>query len=117
MCLKKWSYAFAALAYVAFLSGCSSGSSPNSPNTLTPQVQSGTVSMIVSDDSTEDWAGIDVKVLSIALVPQGGGANVTAYSAPSPAPAINLVELDQLGEILGNVTVPAGTYTAAELTI
>jgi hypothetical protein len=30
---------------------------------------------------------------------------------------INLVQLDQLGEILGNVQVPAGTYTGAALTI
>src|SRR5450432_4131523 len=117
MYLKKWSYGFAVLACGAFLCGCSSGSSPTSPGTPAPQAQNGTVSMIVSDDSTEDWAGIDVKILSIALTPQGGGANVTVYTAPSPAPGINLVELDQLGEILGNITVPAGSYTAAQLII
>jgi hypothetical protein len=117
MYLKKWSYGFAVLACGALLCGCSSGSSPTSPGTPAPQAQNGTVSMIVSDDSTEDWAGIDVKILSIALTPQGGGANVTVYTAPSPAPGINLVELDQLGEILGNITVPAGSYTAAQLII
>ncbi len=116
MQVKKWCNTFLALAFVALLSGCSSGSgsSGGNPN---PLPQNGTVSMIISDASSEDWAGINVKVLSIALVPQGGGANVTVYTAPSPAPAINLVELDQLGEILGNVTVPAGTYTGAQVTI
>ena len=56
-------------------------------------------------------------MLSIALVPQGGGSNVTVWSAPSPAPYINLEQLDQLAEILGNVNVPPGTYTAAVLTV
>ncbi len=73
--------------------------------------------MLVSDDPAEDWAAVDVKVLSIALVPQGGGTPVTVYTAPSPAPSVNLVQLDQLGEILGNVSVPAGTYTGAVITI
>jgi len=73
--------------------------------------------MMVSDASTEDWATIGVKILSIALIPQGGGTNVTAYTAPSPAPIINLVQLDQLGEIIGNATVPVGTYTGAVVTV
>ena len=73
--------------------------------------------MLVSDDPAEDWAAVDVKVLSIALVPQGGGTPVTVYTATSPAPSVNLVQLDQLGEILGNVSVPAGTYTSAVITI
>ncbi len=73
--------------------------------------------MLISDASTEDWATIGVKVLSIALVPQGGGSNVTVYTAPSPAPTVNLAELDQIAEILGNVSVPVGTYTGAVLTI
>ncbi len=71
----------------------------------------------VSDASSEDWATIGVKVLSIALVPQGGGANVTVYTAPTPAPVVNLAELDQIAEILGNVSVPVGTYSGAVLTI
>jgi hypothetical protein len=73
--------------------------------------------MIISDASAEDWATIGVKVLGIALIPQGGGANVTVYTAPDPAPFINLVQLDQLGEILGNASVPVGTYTGAVITV
>ena len=116
---KKWSGAILALAFVVLFSGCGSGSSSSSGGdpTPAPQPQNGTVSLLVSDASTEDWAGINVKILSIALVPQGGGSTVTIYTCPHPAPGINLVQLDQLGEILGNVTVPAGTYTGAQLTI
>jgi hypothetical protein len=75
------------------------------------------VSVIVSDDSTDDWATIGVKVLSIALTPQGGGTPVTVYTAPNPAPYINLLQLDQLGEILGNTSIQPGTYTAVTLTV
>lgn len=101
----------------AVLAACggSSGSSMSPPVSTTPQ--SAPMSLLVSDASNEDWATIGVKILSIALVPQGGGSNVTVYTAPSPAPIVNLAQLDQIAEILGNVSVPTGTYTAAVLTL
>ena len=79
--------------------------------------QSGNVNMIISDASTEDWATIGVKIVSISLVPQGGGSPVSVFTAGSTVPTINLVQLDQLGELLGTLSVPAGTYTAAILTV
>lgn len=103
-----------------FAIGCGSSGSSSTGGTNTsqaPAVQSGTVNMMVSDASNENWATIGVKVLAIALVPQGGGTPVTVYTAPTPAPVINLVQLDQLSEILGNLSVPVGTYTSANLTI
>src|SRR5271163_1483646 len=103
----------------AVLAACGGGGSSNGsaadPAPMAPQTSS--VSMLISDASTEDWAAIDVKILSIALVPQGGGANVTVYSAPMQVPTVNLAQLDQIAEILGNVAVPAGTYTGAVLTV
>jgi hypothetical protein len=110
----------ASAALTLFSFGCSSGSSTSAPSGsggTTPLAQNGTVSLIVSDSPTEDWATIGVRVLSIALTPQGGGAPVTVYTAPSPAPYINLLQLDQLNEILGNVSVPVGTYTGAVVTV
>ncbi len=110
-----------ALASMMVLSvGCGSSSSSSTPTptpTPTPTAQNGTVNVIVSDASTDDWATIGVKVLSITLTPQGGGTAVTVYTAPSPAPYVNLLQLDQLGEILGNAEISAGTYTAVTLTI
>jgi len=100
--------ALVALLSLVVACGASNDSSPS---------QTGTVSLMLSDSSTEDWSLIGVKVLSIALVPQGGGAPVTVFTAPTPAPVVNLVQLDQLGEILGNVQVPPGTYTRALVTI
>ncbi len=93
------------------------GSSGSAPLSSAPSAQNGNVSMLISDASSEDWATIGVKVLSIALVPQGGGSNVTVYTAPSTVPMVNLAELDQIAEILGNSSVPVGTYTAAVLTV
>jgi hypothetical protein len=79
--------------------------------------QDGSLSMVLSDDATQDWATIGVKVLSVTLTPQGGGNPVTIYTAPTPAPFINLVQLDQLGEIIGNAPIPAGTYGQAIITV
>jgi hypothetical protein len=79
--------------------------------------QNGTLNMLVSDASTEDWATIGVEILSISLVPQGGGSPVNVFTAGSTAPTLNLVDLDQLGDILGSLSVPANTYTGAILTI
>jgi len=63
-----------------------------------PTPQSGTMPWFLSDASSEDWATIGVKILSIALTPQGGGSDVTVYTAPAQPPAVNLEQLDQLGE-------------------
>jgi Domain of unknown function (DUF4382)/Domain of unknown function (DUF5666) len=101
----------------AVTAACSGGSGGSAMDPPTSQPQSAPMSMLISDASSEDWATIGVKILSIALVPQGGGSNVTVYTAPSPAPVVNLAQLDQIAEILGNVSVPVGTYTAAILTV
>ena len=105
----------AAAAMLFVTMGCGSGSSNS--NNPPPPGQNGTVSLLVSDDSTEDWATIGVRVLSVSLTPQGGGSDVTVFTASNPAPYINLLQLDQLSEILGNVPVPAGTYTGATITV
>jgi len=99
----------------AALGACGGGGSGSA--TLTPTAMSGTMPLTISDASSDDWATIGVKVLSIALVPRGGGSAVTVWTAPTPAPYVNLEQLDQLGEILGNVSVPVGTYTGAVITI
>jgi hypothetical protein len=94
---------------VSSMSASSSGSSSTT--------QSGSMPLIVSDASSDDWALVGVQVQSIALVPQGGGDNVTVFTAGSSAPYLNLEQLDNLGEILGNVSVPVGTYTGAVVTV
>jgi hypothetical protein len=103
-----------ASALPLLFAGCN-GSGFSIPVT-NPALQNGVVPMVIQDASTEDWATIGVKILSISLNPQGGGTPVQVY-APNPVQLINLVQLDQLGEILGNISVPVGTYTSATLSI
>ena len=95
--------------------GSATSSAAGTSTSTTPQT--GNVAVMVSDASSEDWATIGVKIMSIALIPQSGGSNVTVYSAPSPVPTTNLVLLDQLDELLGNTGIPAGTYSGAILTV
>ena len=106
-------------ALIGTLSACGGGGGDGSSSSgsFSSSQQTGSVPLLVSDASSDDWATIGVKVLSVALIPQGGGGNVTIYSAPSSAPYVNLEQLDQLGEILGNVAVPVGTYTGAVVTL
>jgi hypothetical protein len=99
-----------------FLLGCGGGSSNSSSNTPSG-TQTGQVSVMLSDDPSNDWATIGVKVLGISLKPQGGGTPVTVFTAPAQVPIINLVQLDQLAEIIGNATVPVGMYTGATLSL
>jgi hypothetical protein len=98
----------------ATLAACGGGSGASSSGM---GANTGSVPVMISDASSEDWATIGVRVLSIALVPQGGGSAVTVWTAPAQAPYVNLEQLDQIAEILGNATVPVGTYTAASLTL
>jgi len=105
------------VAAAAWIAACGGGYGSSTSTPSMPEAQNGTVSMLISDASSEDWATIGVKVLSIALVPQSGGSNVSVYTAPATVPMVNLAQLDQIAEILGNASVPAGSYTGAVLTI
>ena len=96
---------------VACGGGGSSGVGSTATSSNVPQTAG--VPVVVSDASSEDWATIGVKVLSIALLPQGGGSPVTVYTAPTPAPMVNLEELDQLGEILGRTANSGEPQTVA----
>jgi hypothetical protein len=112
----------ACAALAAALAACGGGGSSDmaassSSSGSGSTTQSGNVPVVVSDASSDDWALVGVQIQSIALVPQGGGDNVTVFTAGSSAPYLNLVQLDTIGEILGNLSVPVGTYTGAVVTV
>jgi hypothetical protein len=104
---------------IASLAACGGGggASDPSPSDGSSPPPTSQMAMIISDAASDDWATVGVKIMSIALMPQGGGAAVTVYTAPATPPMVNLEELDQIGEVLGNVTVPDGTYTGAIVTL
>ncbi|MGO9934542.1 MAG: DUF4382 domain-containing protein [Steroidobacteraceae bacterium] len=112
--LFKLMVAGAVASILAACGGGGGGSSATTPPAQQPQTS--TVSLLVSDASTEDWSLIGVKILSVALVPQGGGTNVTVYTSPGSS-SVNLAQLDNVVEVMGNVVVPVGTYTGAVLTL
>jgi Domain of unknown function (DUF4382) len=112
--------AAACATLVAGLTACggSAGSSGSGATGMgSPPAQTAQMAMIVSDASADDWATIGVRILGISLTPQGGGSPVTVYTAPAAPPMVNLEQLDQIGELLGNVTLPVGTYTGATVTV
>ncbi len=104
-------------ALAASLGACGGGSAGTGAAVASAPPQTGQLAMIVSDGSSADWATIGVEILSIALTPQGGGAPVTVYTAPATAPMVNLEQLDQIGEVLGNAAVPVGDYSGATVTV
>ncbi len=105
--LRRIALGLAALAASLAFTACNGSSQP----------QSGTVHLALSDAPSDDWATIGARVRSVSLVPQGGGAPVNVYTAPSPAPFVNLPQLDDLADIVGDLQVPAGTYTGVVVTL
>jgi hypothetical protein len=119
---REWLSAALCATLVTGLSACggggsTSGSGSGMSSSSPPPAQMAQMAVLVSDASAEDWATIGVKILGITLTPASGGAPVTVYTAPSSPPMVNLEQLDQIGEVLGNVSVPVGTYSAATLTV
>jgi hypothetical protein len=58
-----------------------------------------------------------IKVLAVALVPTTGAAPVQVYTAPNPAPYVDLEQLDHMGALLADAQVPAGSYSGAIVTL
>jgi Domain of unknown function (DUF4382) len=113
--LRRTIYTAVCAGLSGVLAACGGGGGDSSGAPLTQNMAA--MPVTISDAPSDDWACVGVEVLSIALVPANGGSPITVWSAPTPAPYVNLVQLDQLGELLGNVNVPAGTYSGAVLTI
>ena len=114
--LRRAIYAAVIAGLGGALAACGGGGG-GSGTASTPAQSMAAMPITISDAPSDDWACVGVQVLSIALVPAGGGTPITVWSAPAQAPYVNLVQLDQLGELLGNVSVPPGTYSGAVLTI
>ncbi|MGH8200289.1 MAG: DUF4382 domain-containing protein [Steroidobacteraceae bacterium] len=107
-------------ALIGSLAACGGGGGSSDPATgvgTSPPPQTSQMAMIISDAASDDWATVAVRIMSIALIPQGGGSPVTVYTALAMPPMVNLEELDQIGEVLGNASVPVGTYSGAIVTI
>ena len=99
----------------AVLASCGGGGSAS--NTTPPPPQTAALQLMVSDAASDDWATIGVQLMSVALIPQGGGSNVTIWTASTTPAPLNLVQLDNLSDIIGSVGVPVNTYSGAVITV
>jgi hypothetical protein len=102
-----------AIGVAAALTACGGGSNPAASSQAT--AQSVSMPILMSDASSEDWATIGVKLLAITLT-ASDGSTTTVFSSSAGVP-VNLAQLDQIGELLSNASVPVGTYTAATLSL
>ena len=100
----------------AALTACGGGGGSSSANP--PQgISQVALPLTLSDASSDDWATIGVKRAQHRAGAPGRRRQRDRVDRAQPAPCVNLEQLDQLGEILGNVSVPPGTYTGAVLTV
>jgi Domain of unknown function (DUF4382) len=106
---------------ISSLAACGGGSGATTGATSPPvaTVQTAKVPVLISDAATEDWAMIGVKVLTITLTPQDSTLQpVTVYTAPTAGPAlVNIAQLDNISDVIGNPSIPVGTYVGATLTV
>src|SRR5205823_13653064 len=84
--LRSALYSALLIGLTAALGACSGG---GSGSTLTPTPMSGTMPLTINDASSDDWATIGVKLLSIALVPHRGCSTVPVWTPPTPPPHEN----------------------------
>ncbi|WP_306597808.1 DUF5666 domain-containing protein [Geothrix sp. 21YS21S-2] len=101
------------IALLPLVLGCASSS--RGTHTLPPST--GLVSVCMTSTGTQDWVEIDVKIVSVTLTPQGGGAPV-ALLAPQTGPLpVNLALLGRATQLIGSLAAPVGTYTGATVTL
>lgn len=106
---------------LALLSACGGGgggsastdnpTTPPSATTNSPVV----VPIVVSDASSEDWAAINVKILSLTLTDSTGKTTANLLTTPWSG---NLVQLDNIASSLNAANLTSGTtYTSASIVI
>ncbi|WLT33561.1 DUF4382 domain-containing protein [Geothrix sp. PMB-07] len=101
------------IAVLVLMNACTG--SHHGTHTLPPST--GNVALCFTGNGIDDWQGVDITLQSIELTPKGGGKPVALFTAPSPGLPINLALLDHTEQLVGNFSVPVGTYTDATLTI
>jgi hypothetical protein len=97
--------------FVTSLAACGGGAGAGSAPPISTAIKT---PLLIRDAADENWAQVGVKVLSITLTQQGGGA-VSVYAPATPA-TVNLAQLDQVSDLIAS-SIPAGTYSGATITL
>ena len=111
-CLAVCALAAAGVAGLVFLSACN----------ITSSTAGGTghVNLLVTDAPSDDWQQVTVKVNSISLRKTDDQSWNSVWTADANNPnsgKLNLVDLSGVAQILGNATIPAGSYDRLKLVI
>ncbi len=81
---------------------------------------SGNLHLLVTDAPSDDWQEVTVMVKSVSLYrtdDQSWNSVWTADSADPNSGKLNLIDLAGVAQILGQATIPAGTYNRLKLVI
>ena len=111
-CIAVCALAAAGVAGLVFLSACNISSSTSGGT--------GRVNLLVTDAPSDDWQEVTVKVNSISLRMTGDQSWNSVWTADANNPnsgKLNLVDLSGVAQILGNATIPAGSYDRLKLVI
>ncbi len=104
----------AIIVTVVLVAACGGGGGGSS--SVSSASQSVSIPVLVSDAASEDWSTIGVKLLSLTLT-KSDNTTVAVTLSATPT-ALNLAQLDNLGEIISSVALnPGDTYTGATLTL
>jgi hypothetical protein len=101
-----------AVAGLALLPACNASSSSSSG--------SGSLRLLVTDAPSDDWQEVTVMVKSVSLYrteDQSWNSVWTADSTDANSGKLNLIDLSGVAQILGQATIPAGTYNRLKLVI
>jgi hypothetical protein len=104
--------AIPALTTLALTVACGGGGS--SSTTSTPAT-TGAASIIVTDAPSDAWSTLQVQVTNVTLFHQGDHTKTEV--AFSGGAAINLVDMDSVGELLATSQIPVGSYDLMQVTI
>ena len=106
------SFAAAGLLAAGLLLACSGGGGGSAP----AAAPMGTVTTILTDAPSEAWSAVEVAVQTVEFRSKADSTK-TVVALQGNSARINLVELDEVGELLGHLKVPAGTYDAVILQV
>jgi len=96
-------------AALALALACGGGSGATADTAAT-----GTASILVTDAPCDTWSAVQVQVTGVTLVNKADQSRVPVFTG---AAAVNLVDLDNVGELLANAQVPVGTYDKVIVTV
>ena len=85
-----------------------------------PSGATGSLNLLVTDAPTDDWQEVTVVLKSISLHNRNGNSWEDVWTADPAAPdagKINLVDLSGVALVLGQATIPVGTYNQLKLVI